>query len=1254
MPYQRSTQASGFRTRTVQDDSKKLRQYAKELDNRRKEDVKSYERQDALWEKETTRIDTLAAAKDKYEIQNLSQFSKTLNNFLKTAAEDVIKPISQEQVKSGIVDGVKARQGDEEAQKRIALSEAQAEEIDAAVEAQRAKVLEFAKDKDEEWDSTGYRASLEEKYRLLNLKKLGGNHAYGMRIGMLMESASGWDAYRDSILIDNIDDPITQEIVKFGEKDLKVGNYRSYNSEEKKAILSFVQEKYILEKSGDINRGLVQKHLISPILEKTATFQNKEYERELANWGSTEETKLETSFSAALKGIDTDVTRVKSVIEEVSRIYPQIAKARNLQGSERANTKAFIMKLITDKASELKVGALANVDDQEDFIEFAKNVPIFIEGITPAEGTPLFNIWPADLNENSLRLDLLAASSAKIQKHNAAMKLQAENEMQKYYNAYTVDGEVANYDAGEKIVLEEYGSYISDADRARWKGRFEIAPMPIAQAEKYMAEDLFQDKDTVLFVGDPQLSKVPQKVIQQYIDAGKILTQKYQFPTDEAVHEAEVKTIVGAAKTYLTEFTGGKAEDGVKFDDKHPQIIALEKHARSRIHKLAWKIFDEKKGEDGGITFAEALKEASVNVMTDLKSNADIYMVDDKTGFTSGVLNPANRITKFPYEERTKYSKQVAIKAIELSREKGVNIFNSPEVPVIVDKPEYYQLLNNGDLQEIWHDLETQTGIPREILYNWQAAKLDPAYKIQPKRWSKDVQDKLNKWKTSNATDWANLNSGDSARMGRALNKLNVVDVEGVARAVLNMDTGYLPVSSSEYKDLLSSLGLDSSLSYEEFLSKPELVSEAFKLKTANLIDEVETMTSNPRDGIRMVLAGLKFNDVNQYNTDAVNSLYTVYQTDDIELLSKVNSKFNMNPYKTNIKYDTDRVDFYQGDIEVNTLNTIEDIDQALVALDGEIPDKVIVVEKDQRVSAGPFSQQLAEWAGFDKKTIVNPKYTQYTNRKQSLNDRKLILEKLATNTLITREDRNYSLKYRRSNKTEAALNRIFGDRLPAIIEKAKSMDGDPYNNYMKLIMTEPEFEDFVFPGINVTDAADALTSPVDQYTNQGVRGNIGPADLTPVEGFGGNEVMIRNDVKDPLQKMINAATRDGIQLHLTDGYRTIADQTRIKAEYEEKGEGHLAAEPGSSDHEVGIAVDFNLYGSVPETFPEKVIRKMMDRLGNDSREVAIDQLRKEHREKTHNWLIKNHKQFGFEPYEPDLESGDDESWHWVYTGVKN
>lgn len=1253
MPYQRSTQARGFQQRTVQDDSKKLRQYATELDKRRKEDVKNWERQDALWEKETTRIDSLATAKDKYEIANLSQFSKTLNNFLKVTAEDVIKPINETQVDDGVLEGVKAAQGDEEALNSIKLSEAQVAEINAAVELQRAKVLKTTEGIEKEWDASGYKASLEEKYRLLNLKKLGGNHAHGMRIGLLMEAASGWNAFLESALTNNPEVAISQETIKFGDRELTIGNYRSYNSEEKKAILAHVQKQYLLEKGAGMKSSIVNKYLTRPVLEKTATFQNQEYERELANWGVTQENDLKTRFSLSLKNIDTDTTNLKTSIEEIFRIYPQIATARNLEGSPRMNTKKFIMSLIKDEASLLKVGAMANVDDQEDFINFANNVPIVIEGITPKEGTPLFKIWPADFNEAGLRLDLLTASSKRVQEKTAAMKLQADSDWQKAFLAFRQDGSVANYDAQLRIIEEKYGTYITGAMRTNWAGAIKVAVMPIDQARKYLAEDIFKDENTVLFVGDKALARVPQVLINEYMDQGKIIKEKYQFPTDEAVHLGKVQELKTFIKTHLTSVTGGTLP--VKFDDDHPQVIAFENHVTQRLHKVAWQIYDEKQGKEGGITLAEAFREASTQILGEVKAGQGIYSTDATMGFDQEQLNPSMvDETQLGNIERSTYARNTVAKALELSREKGVNVFLSPEIPVIVDRPEFYKLLNNGEVQTIWHDLENQTGIPREILYNWQAAKLDPALGIKPKVWSQDVQNKLELWKKTNPEDWADLNSGDSVRLGRALNKINIVDVEGVARAVLNMDTGYLPVSSDEYKGLLSDLGLDASLSYEEFLAKPELVAEAFKLKTANLIDQVETMTNNPRDGIRMVLAGLKYGDVNQYNTPQVNSLYSVYLTDDTDLLTEINSKFNMNPYKTNIQFETNKVDFYREEERVSTFNTIESIDQELATLDGEIPEKVIVIEKDLRVSAGPFSNMIGQWAGLDKKTIVNPEYTQYVNRKQSLLDRKLILEKLASGQLLTREDLNYNLKYRQTNKTEAALNRILGDRLPGIIEKARSMEGDIYDNYMKLIMVEPEFVNFSYPGINVTDEADSTSLSAEQYENQGVRGNIGEQDLTTVTGFGGNTVQIRNDVRDPLQNMINAATKDGIQLHLTDGYRTIEDQTRIKSEFEAKGEGHLAANPGESDHEVGIAVDFNLYGSVPETFPEKVIRKMMNKLGNDDREVAIEKLRDEHREKTHNWLIKNHKKFGFEPYAPDLKSGDDESWHWIYTGVKN
>lgn len=63
MPYQRSTQAQGFKKRSVFNESSKLRQYAKDLDAKRKEEVRDYERVAQQMSQEMTRVDSLESKK---------------------------------------------------------------------------------------------------------------------------------------------------------------------------------------------------------------------------------------------------------------------------------------------------------------------------------------------------------------------------------------------------------------------------------------------------------------------------------------------------------------------------------------------------------------------------------------------------------------------------------------------------------------------------------------------------------------------------------------------------------------------------------------------------------------------------------------------------------------------------------------------------------------------------------------------------------------------------------------------------------------------------------------------------------------------------------------------------------------------------------------------------------------------------------------------------------------------------------------
>ena len=163
MPYQRSTQASGFRARKGLDTSKQLRQLATALDARRKEDVKGMERQGVQMTNEMTRIDALASKKDAYELQNLKNFSKTLRTFMDTVTTKVVKPVFDQQIEDGVTLGVRYQQGDPDAIAKVEASEKQLEEIESRIAEQALKTSQTEDAIRAKWEAEGKIATLEER-----------------------------------------------------------------------------------------------------------------------------------------------------------------------------------------------------------------------------------------------------------------------------------------------------------------------------------------------------------------------------------------------------------------------------------------------------------------------------------------------------------------------------------------------------------------------------------------------------------------------------------------------------------------------------------------------------------------------------------------------------------------------------------------------------------------------------------------------------------------------------------------------------------------------------------------------------------------------------------------------------------------------------------------------------------------------------------------------------------------------------------
>ena len=123
------------------------------------------------------------------------------------------------------------------------------------------------------------------------------------------------------------------------------------------------------------------------------------------------------------------------------------------------------------------------------------------------------------------------------------------------------------------------------------------------------------------------------------------------------------------------------------------------------------------------------------------------------------------------------------------------------------------------------------------------------------------------------------------------------------------------------------------------------------------------------------------------------------------------------------------------------------------------------------------------------------------------------------------------------------------------------------------------------------------------------------------------------------LQQMFDDARAEGLELFVREGYRTTQDQKDIMNEriqqYQDEGYSRgeakklakeYVAEPGTSEHELGIAVDINA----------------------DTSKCSSDAV--------YTWLANNEYKYGFIKRYPDnkieITGVNNEPWHYRYVGV--
>jgi peptidoglycan hydrolase-like protein with peptidoglycan-binding domain len=109
---------------------------------------------------------------------------------------------------------------------------------------------------------------------------------------------------------------------------------------------------------------------------------------------------------------------------------------------------------------------------------------------------------------------------------------------------------------------------------------------------------------------------------------------------------------------------------------------------------------------------------------------------------------------------------------------------------------------------------------------------------------------------------------------------------------------------------------------------------------------------------------------------------------------------------------------------------------------------------------------------------------------------------------------------------------------------------------------------------------------------------------------------LVEEHVARAFKRMEAAARRDGVELNIVSGFRTMAEQQELYRRYK-AGTGNLAAVPGYSNHQNGRALDLNVQTGSSDA-------------------VGVGRV--------YNWLARHAGQYGFRRIPA-------EAWHWEYQG---
>ena len=1268
MAYQRSTKADGFKKRNVVDLSKEQKQLAANLEKDNKRTLAQFQKVSNQQLQEMARTDKLDAEADKYELESLRGLNKQFNNFLDSLATNVAKPIFNAQLQDGINQGILAAQGDANALDKMRLDELQEIELEKRAN-ELVEKTEFTTEALREKHENEIKNDIRNEYRLLNLKKHNSNFARGYRKGLLMEAATGWDAYRDSVLTNSSEDPIQDETVMVDGEEYRIGDYYKISSSKtdvRQAILATVQADYLRKEGAGFKQNLVNTHLIKPVIERTNLWQQKEFQKEQVELGFKRIEDLEVKFKANFANLETDTGKMQAtaVIQHALNILPSTMKMIGVEGSYNANAKKKLLEMIVGKGSFLENSDLSNQDDMLDILDFLDEPRFYIKGVSKMVNGELQLSSFNDLMSGSYDRDEIHGKMLTEQYKRSSQELEGKKNSLKS-TLEKIDKQYINDPVGKakelnKLYINNYGkpwakTILDGHDNGNLQDYEGTEPLSkdnsIARMQelekKYNVKRNLPNGEkhvSIIPITSVDLEKIHPEILAQYIDEGIVADPYKNAPGAYNLHgeiTTSLKKEVEAIFKSETEGTLNEKEQELQLDKfvdyLGPQVLsyglqfaqANDVPLREGLLQAKAYLLDQIKGQNSDKRDMPEgyVKDPSLDFSIDADGfSSTIYSTEAK-----GLTSPTN----IEGQIRNKLSKV----STEFANFESPNLFEQKLFFNENDRA-LFDLKNDGSVHTVFYKMSelSEGSVPPELIYNQQAKLLDPSL---VKEWDEDTQKRIDDWLELDLLQRKTLVSGETEGLNRVIVESGYISTNNLLSSLVTQD-GQLPLRPEEANLYLTELGLPAK-EWDQIIGDPKLLETLLHYKIKKAINATEGLTNNDNIRVRMVAAFMASGDVNNWNKEGYNnftlSALSAYRSGDTSALTPFFTKFNLGngnsfkvDYSINESYIHPEGSIFNEEIPTDFLGVQ---DMLLRLKDTEVPARFIVnpeFYEGEVAGIGPVSGLL--------KRIVTRKpqylgettaYTEYKNLETRLTNLRAIYQQLEA----------------RGNVSHATLNMAFHDVLGT--EKWNKIREDAselfrrgkFDSHDKAIMSilvqQPEFAKVKIAQKYLDLNSYELSVDPSRYdVNGDLTGKIKKEDLVGIRGFPWDDTglmrnkeytyYIRKDASRDWHRFFQDAKANGHSFGINDAYRTLDDQKELLDKKKKSGSGVDVAEVGKSNHNAGVSLDLSwATGKKGEA--------------------------------AYAWLLENYANYNLCPHtgtpttdmNSGWNSGETEAWHWSW-----